>query len=328
MKIQLITAVSKNGIIGNNNSMPWHLPGELQVFKKHTRGTVMVMGRNTYESLPGLLPNREHWIISRTLMQQAIGRVRRIKETPKVRIFRTYEDAIGTAQDENKDVSIIGGAQIYKLAIDMSRKKKITIDRFIISKLDKMVLGDTYFPYINDILAKYKTEVSEPVEAVCQVSNRLMTYTTTVYSKGNIFSRLFTRPTEELLDLPSLLLSSKLERFASSILVDENYNQVLNFCNHITSETLYGPDSYVTSIEIINNVKHRLNGNIQGTEIPYPVSFDLTKRQFRFIIDGVHRPFAQLRGMSTLTVDHNLSEDDALVVHQIIGQTITKALNL
>ncbi|BBI90621.1 dihydrofolate reductase [Tenacibaculum phage PTm1] len=66
-KIKLISAVSRNGIIGKNNTLIWKLRKDLAWFKKQTLNTVMIMGRSTFESLPSLLPNREHWILSRTM---------------------------------------------------------------------------------------------------------------------------------------------------------------------------------------------------------------------------------------------------------------------
>ena len=67
--IKAIAAVSENGVIGKNGDLPWRLPDDLKWFKKITMGHVIVMGRKTWESLPGPLPGRENWVLSRTLKQ-------------------------------------------------------------------------------------------------------------------------------------------------------------------------------------------------------------------------------------------------------------------
>ena len=63
--LALIVAKAKNHVIGRDNQLIWHLPKDLAFFKKMTTGHVIIMGRKTFESLPFLLPNREHWVITR-----------------------------------------------------------------------------------------------------------------------------------------------------------------------------------------------------------------------------------------------------------------------
>ena len=61
--LALIVAVAHNRVIGKDNTLIWHLPNDLKFFKEKTTGHVIIMGRKTFESLPFLLPNREHWVI-------------------------------------------------------------------------------------------------------------------------------------------------------------------------------------------------------------------------------------------------------------------------
>ena len=61
-----IVAVSEDGVIGRAGDLPWRLPGDLKWFKKITLGHTLVMGRKTWESLPGALPGRQNWVLSRT----------------------------------------------------------------------------------------------------------------------------------------------------------------------------------------------------------------------------------------------------------------------
>ena len=63
--LALIVAVAHNRVIGKDNTLIWHLPNDLKFFKEKTIGHVIIMGRKTFESLPFLLPNREHWVITR-----------------------------------------------------------------------------------------------------------------------------------------------------------------------------------------------------------------------------------------------------------------------
>ena len=63
--LALIVAVAHNRVIGKDNTLIWHLPNDLKFFKEKTTGHVIIMGRKTFESLPFLLPNREHWVITR-----------------------------------------------------------------------------------------------------------------------------------------------------------------------------------------------------------------------------------------------------------------------
>jgi dihydrofolate reductase len=104
MKINLITAMDKNMGIGIDNSLPWKLPGELQYFKKMTLNSVILMGRKTLDSLPGILPQREHWILS-------TGAV----DNDKIKVFNSIKDVFKEAKKrELKEIWVVGGAKIYE----------------------------------------------------------------------------------------------------------------------------------------------------------------------------------------------------------------------
>ena len=76
-RIELVVARADNGVIGKDGAMPWHLPADLRHFKITTMGAPMIMGRKTFESLPGLLPGREHIVLTRDPDWQREGRERR-----------------------------------------------------------------------------------------------------------------------------------------------------------------------------------------------------------------------------------------------------------
>ena len=101
--ITLVVARADNGVIGKDGRLPWHLPADLQHFKRVTMGTPMIMGRRTFESLPGLLPGRRHIVLTRDPTWQAEG----------AEIARAPQDALALAGGER--ISIIGGAEIFAL---------------------------------------------------------------------------------------------------------------------------------------------------------------------------------------------------------------------
>src|SRR5437868_918765 len=72
-RITLVVARARNGVIGRDGKLPWHLPADLKRFKALTTGSVMVMGRKTFESLPRLLPGRRHVVLTRDTAWQAEG---------------------------------------------------------------------------------------------------------------------------------------------------------------------------------------------------------------------------------------------------------------
>jgi dihydrofolate reductase len=102
-EIVLVVARARNGVIGKNGTLPWHIPADLKHFKRVTSGTPMIMGRRTFDSLPGLLPGRRHIVLTRDPSWRAEG----------AEVARTPEDALALAGGER--VSIIGGAEIFGL---------------------------------------------------------------------------------------------------------------------------------------------------------------------------------------------------------------------
>ena len=124
MSIALIAAISKNNCIGRDNDLPWHIPEDLEFFKKMTRGKVVVMGRKTWESIPEKyrpLPKRTNVVISRDpgySVPEGVFVFPNVYET-----FEHFKDA---------DIMVSGGGQIYSLTIDKADTLYIThVDREI-----------------------------------------------------------------------------------------------------------------------------------------------------------------------------------------------------
>ena len=126
-EIKAIAAVSLNGVIGKNGELPWRLPGELKWFKKITMGHIIVMGRKTWESLPGLLPGRENWVLSRS--------VNPIENTQVFNSFDKIEEQAG-----NKTLFIIGGGEIYSTFLPRCNELYLTDVQQTIKE------GDAFFP--------------------------------------------------------------------------------------------------------------------------------------------------------------------------------------
>ena len=128
--IKIIVAMSKNKVIGDSNSLIWHLPEDLKRFKQLTTGNTIIMGRKTYESIGRPLPNRRNIIITRDLNYFVDG----------CEVVNSLEEALLLS---NNDCFIIGGGEIYRQAIDISDKIYLTL-------IDKEFEGDTTFPEIGE----------------------------------------------------------------------------------------------------------------------------------------------------------------------------------
>jgi dihydrofolate reductase len=134
--INIIVAHDENRTIGNKKFLPWYLPEDFKLFKILTNGHTVIMGRKTWESLPEKhrpLPNRTNIVVSNTL-----------KEGNNFNVVSTLSESIEIASKE-KEIFIIGGASLYKEALD-----KGFVDRMYISHVDGKYEGDTYFPEINN----------------------------------------------------------------------------------------------------------------------------------------------------------------------------------
>lgn len=128
--ISIISAVAKNGIIGIKNSLPWKLSGDLKYFAKITTGKTVLMGRNTFLSIVNILgkplPNRRNLVLSET-KEGITG----------AEIFDSWEKVLELAKTE--EVFVIGGANVYKQAIQFA-------DKLYITEVDCSPEGDVSFP--------------------------------------------------------------------------------------------------------------------------------------------------------------------------------------
>ena len=131
--ITIIVAASENNAIGKNNNLIWSLPDDLKRFKRLTTGHCIIMGRKTFDSFPGLLPNRKHIVISKKSKSYF---------PEEVIVVNNFEDAI-KATNEDQNPFIIGGGQIYNLAMKYS-------DTIELTRVHEEFEADTFFPKINE----------------------------------------------------------------------------------------------------------------------------------------------------------------------------------
>ncbi len=138
MKVSLIVAVSENGVIGKDNDLIWYLPNDMRFFKETTIGHHVIMGRKNFESIPHKyrpLPNRTNVVITRQSDYKAEGCM----------VVNSVEAALEVAkQNGDSEPFIIGGGQIYKLALEANM-----IDKVYLTKIHHSFEGDTFFPELN-----------------------------------------------------------------------------------------------------------------------------------------------------------------------------------
>ncbi|QZD91658.1 dihydrofolate reductase [Qipengyuania xiapuensis] len=127
MSLFLIYARSANGAIGKDGALPWHLPADLKRFKALTMDKPMIMGRKTFESLPGLLPGRRHIVLTRKERWDSTG----------AEVVRSVEEAIAKAGEG--DIAVIGGAAIFDVFMPLAERVELT-------EIHEEFDGDVFMP--------------------------------------------------------------------------------------------------------------------------------------------------------------------------------------
>lgn len=130
--ITIIAAIGKNNELGYKNDLIWHLPNDLKFFKEKTTGKTIVMGYNTFLSLPRLLPNRKHIVLSDKKI-----------DNEEVTTVNNLDDLIKLIKSIDEEVFIIGGASVYAQFANIA-------DKMYLTEVDnEFDLADVYFPEIN-----------------------------------------------------------------------------------------------------------------------------------------------------------------------------------
>lgn len=134
--ISIIVATAENNIIGGDNKLLWHISEDLKRFKSITMGKTLVMGRKTFESLPGVLPGRKHIVITRDKEFNP--------QHEQVEVIHSIDEIINKYRDNSVEVLIIGGGEIYKQLLPYA-------DKLYLTKVFKSFEGDTLFPEVNEM---------------------------------------------------------------------------------------------------------------------------------------------------------------------------------
>ena len=129
--ISIIAAIGKNRELGRGNDLIWHIKEDLKNFKNLTMGKYIVMGKNTYESLPKHLEGRKYIVLSSSLSEIENGL-----------LFNNFNKLLEFIKDVDKEVMIIGGASIYKLFLPFANKLYLT-------EIESEEKADVYFPDFN-----------------------------------------------------------------------------------------------------------------------------------------------------------------------------------
>jgi dihydrofolate reductase len=126
-EIILVLARASNGVIGRDGGMPWHIPADLRHFKQVTKGRPMIMGRKTFDSLPGILEGRRHIVLTRDMAWEEEG----------AEVVHSVEEALKRANGPH--VCVIGGTEIFQLFLKLA-------DRIELTEIAAEPEGDTVMP--------------------------------------------------------------------------------------------------------------------------------------------------------------------------------------
>lgn len=143
--IFLVLARARNGVIGANGTLPWHLPLDLRHFKALTQNRPMIMGRKTFDSLPGLLPGRRHIVLTRNREWADEG----------AEVVRSVDQAIAAANAPH--VAVIGGAEIFALFLPRA-------DRIELTEVHADPPGDTSMPPFDPAVWQESSRADHPAD--------------------------------------------------------------------------------------------------------------------------------------------------------------------
>lgn len=165
MKLSIIVAAAKNGVIGCNNQLPWHLPQDLKYFKSVTLGKPVIMGRKTYESIGKPLPGRTNIVVTRNKDWLAVG---------GLVVANSFEQGLVEAQKvldttplASDEVMVIGGAEIYGAALDLA-------DRIYLTSVDIAPEGDAFFAPLDE--SEWTLKAITPGDSAASVRHEFLIY--------------------------------------------------------------------------------------------------------------------------------------------------------
>lgn len=145
LNISIVVAMGKNREIGNNNKLLWHLPNDLQHFKKLTMGKPVVMGRKTFESIGKPLPGRDNLVLTSTNPDSITEHSKNFKN--KVKIFSDFNNLLKflVLNYDKTEIMIIGGGRVYQNFLPYAKKIYLTL-------VDAVFTADVFFPDLDSSL--------------------------------------------------------------------------------------------------------------------------------------------------------------------------------
>jgi dihydrofolate reductase len=151
-EVIIVVAIAKNGVIGHQGTLPWHLPSDLRHFKETTLGAPIIMGRKTYDAIGKPLPGRDNIVLSRDPDRSIPGCLVVSSLAAALELCRSREKAF-----------IIGGGDIFRIALPIT-------DTIIVTALERPVEGDVTFPSIDPdqfvVVSRQRYEREEPYEII------------------------------------------------------------------------------------------------------------------------------------------------------------------
>jgi len=154
-----IVAIADNFAIGKKNELLWHFSKDLKRFKQITTGNTIIMGRKTFESLPGILPGRHHIVITQNKNF--------VVNDPRVSVINSKEELLSKV-DDDKEYFVIGGGEIYKLLLPYCNKIHLT-------KIHKKYDADVFFPELDYLEWNSKIEETGYVDDAKTVAYSFLT---------------------------------------------------------------------------------------------------------------------------------------------------------
>lgn len=158
MKISLVFAMAHNRVIGDNNRLPWYLPEDLRKVKELTTGHILLMGRKTFESLPKVLPGRDHYVITHSEDYKNTNPM--AQGSDHVFVAGSPQEALGMIRERlildknlSDEIFVFGGSEVFLQMLPLS-------NRMYITEIKEDKEGDVFFPEID--AAQWK-EVSRQV---------------------------------------------------------------------------------------------------------------------------------------------------------------------
>lgn len=131
--LSIIVGMGRNHEIGKGGKLPWHLKPDMKRFKELTTGHTIIMGRHTFESLPKVLPEREHIVVTRDRSFKV--------DDPRVQVVYELEPVLTEAKQSSEEVFIIGGGSVYEESLEYA-------DALYLTRIDQTFEADTFFPHL------------------------------------------------------------------------------------------------------------------------------------------------------------------------------------